>query len=146
MWAVTILLAAAAVFMLMPPQLRFFLALERHRADVLAKPETRDALTGASFFRYLDERLPPDAKIFYTGVVGTNNNLSSYFFARTFLFPHEVEISLDHKADYQVYGFRGVDCSSPEELKTNGYDLMLRFEKDGSIFVLPLTQKGVPKQ
>jgi hypothetical protein len=146
MLAVTILLAAGAVFMLMPPQLRFFLALERHRADILAKPETRDFLNSAPFFRDLDQRLAPDAKIFFSGVIGTNDHLYAYFFARTFLFPHEIEISLDHKADYQVDGFRGVDCSSPEQLRTNGYDLMMRFEKDGSIFMLPLTQKGVPKQ
>jgi len=132
--------------MLTPQQLRFFLALERHRADILAKPETRDFLTAANYFRDMDRRLAPDAKIFFSGVIGPNNRLYPYFFARTFLFPHEMEISLDHKADYQVDGFRGVDCFSPEQLQTNGYDLMMKVEKDYSITTTPLSAKGVLKQ
>lgn len=146
MLAATALLAAAAIFLLTPTQLRFFRALEGRRAMILAKPETRDFLVGAAPFRDIGQHLAPDTKIFFTGVIGTNNSLYSYFFARTFLFPHDIEISLDHKAEYLADGFRGVDCSSPDQLRTNGYDLMMRFEKDGSYFMLPLTQKGVPTQ
>jgi len=145
MWVATGLIAAAVAFILTPQQLRLYQLLDFRRKTILAKPETRDFLTGAAPFREIGPHLAPDAKIFFTGVVGTNNSLYPYFFARTFLFPHDIEISLDHKADYQVYGFRGIDCSSPEQLKTNGYDLMMRFEKDGSYFMLPLTEKGVPK-
>ncbi len=147
MWAVTILLAAgtAFIFLFTPQQWRVFQVLESHRDDILTNPEKRDRLTDAAFFREIDRQLPPDAKIFFAGVVGAHSNLSTYFFARTLLFPHEMEISLDHKADYQADGFTGVDCSSPEQLRTNGYDLMMRLEKDGRIFVLPLTQKGTLK-
>lgn len=94
----------------------------------------------------MDRQLPPDAKIFFSGVVGPNDRLFPYFFARTFLFPHEIEISLDHKADYQIEGFRGVDCSSPDQLRTNGYDLMLKVDPDHHIYALPLTEKGALKQ
>jgi hypothetical protein len=146
MLAVTILLTAGVACILTPRQLRFFQALEQHRTAILAKPETLDFLTGAAYFRDMDRRLPPDAKIFFSGVIGPDNRLYPYFFARTFLFPHEMEISLDHKADYQVDGFRGLDCSSPDQLRTNGYDLMMTFNKDGSITTLPLTEKGVMKQ
>jgi hypothetical protein len=146
MLVITALLAAGVAFILTPQQLRFYQALELHRAQVLAKPENRDFLTGAAYFREMDQRLAPDAKIFFSGLIGPNNRLYPYFFARTFLFPHEMEISLDHKADYQVDGFRGVDCSSPDELRTNGYDLMMKFGTNGSITTLPLTQKGVLKQ
>src|SRR5690348_11352484 len=110
MLAVTTLLAAGVAFMLTPTQLRLFQALERHRAAILAKPETRDFLSTVAYFRNMDRQLPPDAKIFFSGVVGPNNRLFPYFFARTFLFPHEVEISLDHQADFQSEGFRGTDC------------------------------------
>lgn len=132
--------------MLTPTQLRLFQALERHRAAILAKPETRDFLSTVAYFRNMDRQLPPDAKIFFSGVVGPNNRLFPYFFARTFLFPHEVEISLDHQADFQSEGFRGTDCASPDQLRTNGYDLMLKVERDYSISALPLTAKGAFKQ
>src|SRR6185312_15670868 len=99
MWVVTALLAAGVLFILTPQQLRFFQALERHRADILAKPETRDSLTDADYFREVNQRLAPDAKIFFSGVIGSSNRLYHYFFARTFLFPHQIEISLDHKAE-----------------------------------------------
>src|SRR6185312_8739483 len=147
MLAVTILLIAGTVRILTPRQLRFFQALERHRAEILAKPAARDFLTGPAIFREMDRQLPLDAKIFFCGVIGTNKSLYPYFFARTFLFPHEIEISIDHKADYQVDGFRGVDCFSPDQLRTNGYDLMMTFkETNGSILTFPLTQKGMLKQ
>ncbi len=145
-WVMTALLAAGVAFILTPQQLRFFQALERHRTDILAKPETRDFLIGAAYFRDLDRRLPPEAKIFFSGVIGPNDRLYPYFFARTFLFPHEVEISLDHKADYLVDGFRGVDCFSPDQLRSNGYDLQMKLDSNGNVVTFSLNEKGVPKQ
>jgi hypothetical protein len=146
-FAVTALLGAAVIFILTPQQFRFLQAVERHRTEILAKPQTRDFLTGPALFREIDRQLPPDAKIFFCGVIGTNKSLYPYFFARTFLFPHEMEISIDHKADYQVDGFRGVDCFNPDQLRTNGYDLMMTFKAiDGSILTFPLTQKGTLKK
>lgn len=144
--AMTVLLAAGVAFMLTPEQLRFFQSLERHREAILAKPETRDSLTGVAGFRAINRQFPLDTKIFFSGMVGPNNHLYPYFFARTFLYPHEIEISLDHKADYRVDGFRGVDFINPEQLRTNGYDLIMKFVDDGSIITIPLTEKGVAKQ
>jgi hypothetical protein len=147
MLAVTVLLAVGVASTVTPNQLSFLRALERHRTEILANPRTRDFLTGPAAFREMDRQLPPDAKIFFCGVIGTNKSLYPYFFARTFLFPHEMEISLDHKAEYQVDGFRGIDCFSPEQLLTNGYDLMMTFKsEDGSILTFPLTPKGTLKQ
>jgi hypothetical protein len=143
MLGVTLLLAVGVAFLLTPTQLRFFRTLERHRVAILAQPDNRDYLPNVSDFRALDRRLSMDTRIFFSGVVGPNNRLFPYFFARTFLFPREVEISLDHKADFQIEGFRGIDCSSPEQLRTNGYDLMLKVEKNLVISGVPLTQKGV---
>ena len=145
MLAVTTLLAAGVAFILTPTQLRFFLALERHRVSILAQPESRDYLPNVADFRTMDRRLPLDTRIFFSGVVGPNNRLFPYYFARTFLYPREVEISLDHKADFQPEGFMGVDCASPDQLRTNGYDLMLRVEKDRRIIGIPLTEKGILK-
>jgi hypothetical protein len=144
MLAVTIILAAEVISMLTPTQLRFFMLLEQHRKMVIAKPDDRD-LVNLAFFRTLDRQLPPDARIFFSGVVGPNNHLGTYYFARSVLFPREVEISLDHKAEFQIDGFRGVDCVSPPQLRTNGYDLMLVSDKDSRTLAYPLTKKGILK-
>jgi hypothetical protein len=138
---VTILLALTAVFMLWPPQYRFFLALEEHRKMVIAYPQLRDYINLVNY-RDLDRQLPPDAKIFFTGVVGPNDQLAYYYFARSVLYPREVEISVDHKADFQVEGFRGVDCGSPDQLRADGYDLLLKIEPPGALYHLSLTKKG----
>ena len=115
---------------------------------VIAIPQYRDYINLFSY-RELDQGLPPDTKIFFSGVVGPNDHLASYYFVRSILFPREVEISIDHKADFQFEGFRGVDCQSPEELRTNGYDLMLKLGKIGTedhVMAFPLTTNGVLKQ
>ena len=145
MLAVATLLAAGVAFILTPQQLRYFLACEQRRDLLLRKPETRDSLGSVAFYRKLDQQLPPDARIFFSGMVGTNNRLFPYYYARTFLFPREVEISLDHQADFQVEGFEGMDCASPEQLRTNGYDLMLRVGTDHNVATFPLTEKGAVK-
>jgi hypothetical protein len=145
MLAVTTLLAAGLAFIITPVQLRFFLGLIRHRDSIIAQPATVD-FVNVGFLRALDRGLPPDTRIFFSGVVGTNDHLASYYFARSFLYPREVEISLDHKADFQVEGFRGVDCSSPDQLRTNGYDLMLKADKNQPFMALPLTPKGELRQ
>jgi hypothetical protein len=147
MLTVTILLAVGVVCTISPHQLRFLQSLERHRKEILLDPRAADLLTGPYIFREMDRELPPDAKIFFCGMIGTNKTLYPYFFARTFLFPHEIEISVDHKADYQVDGFRGIDSFSSEQLLTNGYDLMMKFKtEDGSILTHTLTAKGTLKQ
>jgi hypothetical protein len=145
MLVVITLLAAGVAFIYNPTQLRFFLALESHRKLILAQPDARDYLPHVTDFRTMDRQLPKDTRIFFSGVVGPNNRLFPYYFARTFLYPREVEISLDHKADFQIEGFRGVDCASLDQLRTNGYDLMLIVEKDHRITGIPLTEKGVLK-
>ena len=141
LWVVTVLLTLAAVFMLWPPQYRFFLALEQHRKMVIAHPEIRDFIN-LIYYRDMDQKLPPDAKIFLTGFVGPNDHLAFYYFARSVLYPREVEISVDHKADFQVEGFRGVDYTTPEQLRTNGYDIILKVDPSGKLYHLSLTKKG----
>jgi len=127
--------------MLSPRQLRFFRALEEHRRMVVAHPETSD-FVNLFYYRYLDRQLPPDARIFFTGFASPNNRLFPYYYARSVLFPREVEISVDHRADFHDEGFIGVDYTSTDQLRTNGYDLILKVEPDHSISHLSLTKKG----
>jgi hypothetical protein len=108
----------------------------------------RDALCVGlcAYGRQLDGVLPKDAHVFLSGMIGQENapRLGYYFFLRNYLFPREVEISLDHNSVYREAWFDGVPCESPAVLQTNGFDLLLKFE-DNNIQIIPLTEKGVPK-
>lgn len=147
MLLVTGLLAVGVVFLLAPNDLTFLKMLEFHRASIIAHPETRDLHPTITFYRQLDKELAPDARIFFSGIVGPDNrHLFYYYFARSCLFPREVEISLDHKADFSSGAFKGIDCASPEQLRTNGYDVMLKVDSNSKVSVLPLTKKGALKQ
>lgn len=101
----------------------------------------------SAYGRALDSALPPDARVFVTGMVGTNcASLGYYFFLRNYLFPRDVEISLDgHATFFRENWVIGVPCDSPDVLKTNGFDLMIRYAHD-QMQLIPLTQKGVPGQ
>ena len=54
----------------------------------------------SAYGRALDRALPPDARVFFSGMVGETNGpkLGYYFFLRNYLFPREVAISLGDKA------------------------------------------------
>jgi hypothetical protein len=146
MLLVTGLLAMGVAYLLTPSQLLIFKTSERRREEIAAHPASRDRFVTICYYRELDRQLAPDARIFFSGVVGPNNRLYYYYFARSCLFPREVEISFDHKADFQAGGFVGMDCASPEQLRTNGYDVMLQVGKDGNVSASPLTEKGALKQ
>lgn len=99
----------------------------------------------SAYGRALDQALPPDARIFLTGMIGEpNGSLGYYFFLRNYLFPRDVEISLDGKAVYHDDGFSGVPCDSSAVLKTNGFDLMIQYS-DNKMNLFPLTPRGVPR-
>lgn len=103
----------------------------------------------AAYGRALDRAIPTNARIFFSGVVGKTNasHIAYYYFLRNYLFPRDLEISLEKPAVLTAEGyFDGVDCGSEEILKTNGFDLLLKFGGDGGIQIQPLTEKGVPKQ
>jgi hypothetical protein len=107
-------------------------------------PVQRDSLCIplAASARRLDTLLPKDARIFMTGMVGHTNqgSLGYYYFFRNYLFPRDVEISLD-KGHFGKGGFYGITTDSPDVLRTNGFDLMINFAAGQ---VIPLTPKGVP--
>jgi hypothetical protein len=100
----------------------------------------------SAYGRALDSAIDPNARVFLTGMVGVSNapSLGYYFFLRHYLFPRDVEISLD-KVTYLEQGFEGTPCDSPAVLKTNGFDLMIEYANN-QMQLIPLTQKGVPKQ
>lgn len=143
MLLVTGLLAAAVTLIIAASGPLDLKLLAQRRAEIISHPLTRDAYSSIAYFRKLDARLAPGARVFFSGMIGQENvgRMYYYYFARTYLFPREVEISLDHQAEFHGW-FAGVDCASPDELRTNGYDVMLSLGKDGKLTVLPLTEKG----
>jgi hypothetical protein len=143
MLIVTGLLAAGVVFIIAPTEPLYLKGLAQHRADLISHPVTRDIYPSIAFFRDLDTKLPPNARVFFSGIIGQEKvrRVHFYYFARTYLFPRDVEISLDHQAEFHGW-FAGVDCTSPDELRSNSFDVMLSVEKDGKVSVLPLTEKG----
>jgi hypothetical protein len=128
------------------------LSMLTKRADLLdqvSDPVKRDSLCIplSGYGRQLDTHLSPDARVFFSGMVGRTNGggLGYYFFLRNYLFPREVAISLGTEPVFHDGGwFSGTPCDSPAELATNGFDLLIRFENNGPQLI-PLTQKGVPR-
>ena len=99
----------------------------------------------SAYGRALDQALPSGTRVFITGMIGEpNGSLGYYFFLRNYLFPHDVEISLDGKAIYHNDGFSGVPCDSSAVLTSNGFDLMIQYS-DNKMNLIPLTPKGVPR-
>jgi hypothetical protein len=109
----------------------------------------RDKLYGiglSALGRQLDSVLPPDTRVFLTGMIGTNcSSLGYYYFLKNYMFPRDVEISVDgHATFYRENWIIGIPCDSPEVLKTNGFDLMIRFDNNNLQFIA-LTPKVMPK-
>jgi len=113
-------------------------------------PVRRDAMCIplSAYGRALDRAIDPTARVFLSGMIGKQNGgrRGYYFFLRNYLFPRELEISLGRPSVFHNEWTDGTDCDSADVLRTNGFDLFLRFGNDGNISIIPLTQKGVPKQ
>ncbi|MGD0743612.1 MAG: hypothetical protein ABSA45_00505 [Verrucomicrobiota bacterium] len=135
------------------PEGKANLAALNQRVTVLRQiddPIRRDSycVPLSAYCRALDHALDKNARVFLSGMVGRENagRGGYYYFLRNYLFPRDVEISLGRPAIFYNEWRDGVDCDSPETLRTNGFDLFLRFETNNNIAIIPLTEKGVPKQ
>jgi len=127
-------------------------SLDRRIATLqqIADPVERDKLCTpfSAYGRALDRALPPDARIFLSGVLGQANGsrLRIYYFLRNYLFPRTVEISLDGQAIFHESWFEGVPADSPDELRAKGFDLLLNMPAGGDdIQRMPLSPKGAPR-
>jgi hypothetical protein len=97
--------------------------------------------------RQLDQVLNPNARVFIPDMLGPTNASSTgyYYFLKNYLFPREVAISLDGKAMSTDNGFTGVPCDSPALLKSNGFDVVIRFGDNGPQLI-PLTTNALRPQ
>jgi hypothetical protein len=151
MLVITGLIAMGAVLLVSPNEISALLALP-HRLEAIrshpSDPYYREPYPIVAFYHRLDEKIAPDARIFFSGMIGPDKRprLYCYFFARTYLFPRQVDVSLDGKPVFHDDAFDGVDCTSPDELRAHGFDVQLKLEKNGDVTVVPLTKKGSLKQ
>ena len=85
----------------------------------------------AAMGRELDAAIAPDARVFVSGMLGPTNlgKGGYYYFLKNYLFPRDVEISLDGKAISGGDGFYGVPCDSPDVLRSNGFDFLIDFNQ-----------------
>ena len=124
------------------------------RVTILRKitdPTERDPLciSRISSVRRLDHVLSPDARVFVSGMIGETNGPMTgyYFFIRNYLFPRDVQISLGSEIIFHEKGWiEGTPCDSPEELRMNGFDLLIRYGRDNKTNeakLIVLTPKGV---
>jgi len=161
---VTTVLAAVFAFALVWPEI--FPSPEQANGPTLANLNRRVPLLSATsdpierdkygiglaaYGRMFDRAIPTNARVFLSGMVGKENTSRGgyYFFIRNYIFPHELEISLGKPAIYTSDGEAYMDvqdCTDPEVLRTNGFDVFLKFGSDNQIQYIPLTEKGVPKQ
>jgi hypothetical protein len=115
--------------------------------STISDPVQRDehCIPLSAYARQLDAILQPDARVFMTGMVGESNapSLGYYYFLRNYLFPRDVEISLSN-GYFGKTGYYAPACDSPDILKSNGFDLMIRYSNN-QMQLVPLTAKGVPK-
>jgi hypothetical protein len=120
-------------------------ALLRQAAD----PVKRDALCipMSAYARKLDRVLDPNARVFITGMLGKTNaaNLGYYCFLRNYLFPREVQISLDGKPIFRDGWYEGVPCDAPDPLRAKGYDLLMVPGTNHSVAFVPLSPRGKPR-
>ena len=158
---VTLAVGAVAVGLVIPPLMpasragdeQTNLALLARRAAVLREiddPVKRDSycVPLAAYARALDQAIDKHARVFVSGMVGKENSGRGgyFYFLRNYLFPRDVEISLGRPPVFYNEWTDGTDCDSPDVLRTNGFDLLIRFGTNGGIAIVPLTEKGVPKQ
>jgi hypothetical protein len=112
-------------------------------------PIKRDSLCVplSAYGRALDKAIAKDANVFFAGLVGKTNGgkLGYYYFLQNFLFPRRLELSFGTNATFHCEYFDGVDCESADQLRTNGFDLLIKYGAQG-LQLVPLTDKGVPHE
>src|SRR5262249_39123207 len=94
----------------------------------------------SAFALALDEKLQPEARIFLNGVVGEEDpkKTALYSILRNYLFPRDIEISVDGKASLDISGFEGASCNSTSRLRASGFDLLVEIKTNDSVSLLPL--------
>jgi len=104
-------------------------------------------IADASIARKIDRVAAPNARIFVSGVLGRDGagKSSFYVFLQNYLFPRDVEISLDGRAAFTDGTFEGVPCDSPEILQAKGFDILIQVNSPISATMIPLNERATRK-
>jgi hypothetical protein len=150
--SVAAILLGGQIYMAHGPENQMSMKTLYDRGSTMSKtpdPVNRDMLCVplAGTARELDRALPKNARVFMSNMLGPTNvsNLGYYYFFRNYLFPRQVEISLDGHAISGNQGFNGVPCDSPWLLRSKGFDLII-VVANNQMQLVPLTTNGIPKQ
>ena len=90
--------------------------------DIMKRDKVVNVAAGAD--RALDLELPPDARVFMTGMTGTTNGarLGNYYYLTYYLFPRKVAVTLDEPR-FTTAGFQGRSTESDEIIRANGFNV-----------------------
>ncbi|MGB7748553.1 MAG: hypothetical protein WBN75_14845 [Verrucomicrobiia bacterium] len=105
-------------------------------AEISDISERENQITSASGrYRHLDLVLPKDARIFLTDMTGSTNHykIGYFYWAKYYLFPREIETSLDHITRLTKDGFVGQTSESDQEILAHGFDVRIDHESDQSV-------------
>jgi len=100
---------------------------------------------GAGSNRYLELTLPPNFRIFMTGIVGPTNAIhaGNYYFLSYYVFPRTVDVNLDGPVRFTPQGFEGRTSNDRSELLAHGYDLWVDLDLYAVSHINPLHQFSV---
>jgi hypothetical protein len=81
-------------------------------------------------YRWIDARMPPNARVFVLDMLGAENfpKLGFYYYLTYYLYPREVAISLGQPPTFELDRVTGRKLASLEELKQAGYDFAAQAE------------------
>jgi len=96
--------------------------------------------TASGINRKYDLIFPKDVRVFMTEMCGpTNyNKIGQYYWTTYYLFPREIETSLDHTTRFTKDGFLGRTSGSDQEILTNGFDIRKDMKPDGGMITKSL--------
>ena len=117
-------------------------------SDIMERDTVVNEAAGTD--RRLDLILPENARLFLTGMAGTNNagKLGIYYYLTYYLFPREVAVTLDQPR-FTFGGIQGRGTESDAEMLANGFDVRADLTPDVVIHVktlhdLPIKQPANP--
>ena len=155
---VSFLMLAAQVVFTAHPDFRFgYLDVDQYRrlslwmlnqrANELSQtvdPIERDKLcfANSALARKADKIIPPNARVFVDGVLGEEGagRSAMYLFLQYYLYPRDLEISMEGRATMNGNIFLGTRWpGGPEVLEAAGYDFLVGVVSPESIGLKPLT-------
>ncbi len=94
-------------------------------SDIVKRDSMSTPIDG--WCRQLDLQMPENARVFMTGMTGPTNydKIGFYFYATYYLFPREVDVSLDQPTHFTPQGLTGRTTESSQELLAHGFDIRL---------------------